>query len=203
MAWLRRRKRKLGPKRALGYGPWPRQSATTTASVRRFPKTMPIIHTKGRGGSHSRDGRGPSHSPSFSICVAPIPLIRHVRVRHCHNVPRQEGNVFFRSTSECLAIADGYGLVADPAANTVDIVPPFRNRIQFDFSAQRAKSYALARVISEWVGDFQTCIVLITESGIWPSSEIFTYTRSGSSKETSGLCRRHRDTSFSITKMLS
>jgi hypothetical protein len=79
--------------------------------------------------------------------------------------------MFFHTASECEVLARGYEIVIDAKANTIARTPPFPHRLRIDFRDQRARSYALAGRVVDWQGPFETCVMLVTEHGIWPSSE--------------------------------
>jgi hypothetical protein len=79
--------------------------------------------------------------------------------------------MFFVSAAVCEETAHGLGLHLDASGNAISRSPPFPFSTKISFEGERARSYALAGKFAEWFGPFETCSLMVSETGIWPSSE--------------------------------
>lgn len=80
--------------------------------------------------------------------------------------------MFFRTRSECEALASGYGYDCDVAHNRIVYQQrPFPHAVTLGFSGALDRSYALAGQIATWCGPFERLVLWVTEWSIWPSSE--------------------------------
>ena len=80
--------------------------------------------------------------------------------------------MFFRTRSECEALASGYGYDCDVVHNRIVYEQrPLPHTVTLSFSGVLDRSYALAERVATWCGPFERLVLWITEWGIWPSSE--------------------------------
>lgn len=79
--------------------------------------------------------------------------------------------MFFRTGSECEAEARALGFVPGVQQNRIERPGVSSEAVKISFVNRTRSSYALARLFVSWLGSFDSCILWITEYGIWPSSE--------------------------------
>jgi hypothetical protein len=79
--------------------------------------------------------------------------------------------MFFVSTEACHELASSLGLQLEVKSNSLSRSPPFPFSATISFESERARSYAIACKIADWFGPFETAYLMVSETGIWPSSE--------------------------------
>lgn len=79
----------------------------------------------------------------------------------------------FLSEAEALNAANDLGLELSTLAETVLSLRSSNvaKSVRFSFSDAIARSFALARMLAGWLPESGTCLVIVNEYGIWPSSE--------------------------------
>jgi hypothetical protein len=77
--------------------------------------------------------------------------------------------MFFKTSAECIKWAKGIGLELTDKGEPVDRTSP--DSIRVHFHQPRPATVAIAKHLVTWLGDFSSCLLWVTEFGIWPSSE--------------------------------
>ena len=78
--------------------------------------------------------------------------------------------MFFKSEQECKALAQRLGFDREVLARA-ESEPPCPGCIRVLIEDERARSVSIATKLASFLGVFTTCLVWVTEYGIWPSSE--------------------------------
>lgn len=79
--------------------------------------------------------------------------------------------MFFLQQPECYELARFFGLTANADQNTLESSESFPHRLALSFEGHRERSFPLAQRVVKWFGDFDMCVLWVTEFGIWHSSE--------------------------------
>lgn len=88
----------------------------------------------------------------------------------CPREPTEGATMFFKSEQECKEIARLLGFDRDILASAGS-ERPSSDCIRVFIEDERARSFAIASKLASFLGHFATCLVWVTEVGIWPSFE--------------------------------
>ena len=78
--------------------------------------------------------------------------------------------MFFKTEQECHEIAKRLGFNEEALSRATSELP-YSDCIRVFVEDDRARSFAIATKLASFLDAFTTCLVWVTEYGIWPSSE--------------------------------